>query len=908
MDAPETIPDSVPMDVEDEGPKVGPVTARVESQQRKPQAAVKQAVEWAKNNIQAFPGGQWICKIGGALLKFEVTQQGSLNQLELGKSIKDAKPWCQLVKHTDSPWCWAAEDRTLELTLYKNGKVRVTLHSADGDEHNLATSTDIKRVISLESASMAWNRSFHQILHLATVCEEVEGKDEVLHLAFQGIMQLFQWVSDFSGLCEICLKQSRNVVMADVAKRSTTFLRKKVFKEPSETQHFTHFFVGTALLTGLCLQWPKEKWSRDNLRKNAMEACVQSFGQLLSEGKPEALCNAISLHHGTWVSETKALEALWDQLEEVLKLPEIEDLPHASVLKVVVATSRKLQRDLPLHSKSCKELIGSAGSDKLQCGAVIQELCRKSLHLQKCIVVKTGGPSRAAKDIFQELFRPLLTMPKISCVFHVGMSCCRMLPNAAEFAEVIGQQIAKFWTTADLFRFLEDFWNRLCAETLDADDEKRGFLLNFHSQVAIQDALKVAWSTQSSLSSLRPAAAMEALMQVASSWMKADVLCDLSLLSLDVWQQLMSATATSSQFELLLAAAINSMLPESAQTYQFLRMIQETIPSKDAELRRQAGEAVASMKPRSLALRDIVGSDGGDGLSEAELPPSLTFFVKFYRAAATGYLPRKAYTRLAEVCQRPASSTLLFTLVENMALALRIANLPATLPLQLFPTLGSKAEELKIELQRQMQLLEWLVAKWGFQEIARPRAEMKKTLREVDDLPLMELEREVQSSCEIFQCLDQYDKGQEMFEFLQHFMRSGSALVKPLLEHCASVYAKQQGQWSQDDLTSLDFHGFCQVVGLCHRDLGTLAAGTHPINMQLELELLVWQLLVAEFLQKNTDMRREINLLLGYFLPPDQARLRQQLLVDAFRVHRRLGQYVSRCFIPLTKKVGSSLL
>jgi len=31
----------------------------------------------------------------------------------------------------------------------------------------------------------------------------------------------------------------------------------------------------------------------------------------------------------------------------------------------------------------------------------------------------------------------------------------------------------------------------------------------------------VAWSTQSSLSSLRPVAAMEAMMQVASTWMKA---------------------------------------------------------------------------------------------------------------------------------------------------------------------------------------------------------------------------------------------------------------------------------------------------------------------------------------------------------------------------------------------------
>ena len=63
-----------------------------------------------------------------------------------------------------------------------------------------------------------------------------------------------------------------------------------------------------------------------------------------------------------------------------------------------------------------------------------------------------------------------------------------------------------------------------------------------------------------------------------------------------------------------------------------------------------------------------------------------------------------------------------------------------------------RSDELKIELQRQMQLLEWLVAKWGFQEIARPRAELKKKLSKVDDLPLVEVQREVQSACEIFQC------------------------------------------------------------------------------------------------------------------------------------------------------------
>ncbi len=33
----------------------------------------------------------------------------------------------------------------------------------------------------------------------------------------------------------------------------------------------------------------------------------------------------------------------------------------------------------------------------------------------------------------------------------------------------------------------------------------------------------------------------------------------------------------------------------------------------------------------------------------------------------------------------------------------------------------------------------------------------------------------------VFPGFDQYDKGQEMFAFLRHLMRSGSALVKPLL-------------------------------------------------------------------------------------------------------------------------------
>eukprot|EP00434_Breviolum_minutum_P026891 symbB.v1.2.023772.t1/scaffold2157.1/size90202/5 len=270
----------------------------------------------------------------------------------------------------------------------------------------------------------------------------------------------------------------------------------------------------------------------------------------------------------------------------------------------------------------------------------------------------------------------------------------------------------------------------------------------------------------------------------------------------------------------------------------------------------------------------------GARLDEAELPACLMFFERFYRAAAEGYLPRKAYARLSDVVSQKGTCTCLNTLMTNIETTLKISN-PSESCTELFKRQALRSDELKIELQRQMQLLEWLVAKWGFQEIARPRAELKKKLSKVDDLPLVEVEREVQSACEIFQCFDQYDKGQEMFAFLRHLMRSGSVLVKPLLEHFASVYARQQGQWSQDVMTSLDFQGFCQVVRLCHRDLEVLASGD-------QVSAMVWQLLVDEFLQKATDMNREISLLLGYFLPTDTKNfeVRQQLLGDAFRIHR----------------------
>ncbi|OLQ10741.1 hypothetical protein AK812_SmicGene5514 [Symbiodinium microadriaticum] len=241
-------------------------------------------------------------------------------------------------------------------------------------------------------------------------------------------------------------------------------------------------------------------------------------------------------------------------------------------------------------------------------------------------------------------------------------------------------------------------------------------------------------------------------------------------------------------------------------------------------------------------------------LCQEDLEPSLRLFVEVYRVASQGHLPRKE-------CQTSS----LKHLVGNVEAVLKI--------------------ELKVELQRQLQLLEWLVAEWGFQEVARPWSELKQKLMKVEDLTLAQVETEVQSACDVFKCFDQFDNGQEMFAFLRYFMRAGSALVKPLLEHFAVVFAGQ-GQWSHDAITSLDFDGFCQVVRLCHRDLQTMASvGSSAADV---VDSKVWRLIVAEFAKGEANMLdKEIELLLHYFLGDGMKKsCRRLVLVSAFRIHR----------------------
>ena len=75
--------------------------------------------------------------------------------------------------------------------------------------------------------------------------------------------------------------------------------------------------------------------------------------------------------------------------------------------------------------------------------------------------------------------------------------------------------------------------------------------------------------------------------------------------------------------------------------------------------------------------------------------------------------------------------------------------------------------------------------KWRFQEVARSRGQLKEMLSRVEDLTLVEMEKEARGSCDFFKSFQ--DDGQGTFDFLQHFMRVGSVLINPCLEHFADT-------------------------------------------------------------------------------------------------------------------------
>ena len=170
---------------------------------------------------------------------------------------------CQLEKHTDSPWMWAAPDRSIELILEEDCTVKVTSHQGGKSFQHRAEPSNKKAVISPHAASKAWNQALKTILHIATVYNDPEGMDEVSCAVLEGILQLFEWVSEFCDLFETCLARNRNVLMQPLAEHVAHFLG-EVGPECPDTQYFTRFFLGTVLLAGFLGQFLVGVWNTTN--------------------------------------------------------------------------------------------------------------------------------------------------------------------------------------------------------------------------------------------------------------------------------------------------------------------------------------------------------------------------------------------------------------------------------------------------------------------------------------------------------------------------------------------------------------------------------------------------------------------------------------------------------------------
>ena len=178
-------------------------------------------------------------------------------------AYQDETYLCQLEKHTDSLWMWASPDRSIELILEEDCTVKVTSHQGDRRFQHRAEPSNKKTVISPRVASIAWNQALKEILRLVTEYNDPEGIDEVLCAVLEGILQLFQWVSEFCDLFETCFAKNRNVLVQPLAEHIAHFLG-EVSPECSDTQYFTRFFLGTALLAGFLGQCWVGIWNKTN--------------------------------------------------------------------------------------------------------------------------------------------------------------------------------------------------------------------------------------------------------------------------------------------------------------------------------------------------------------------------------------------------------------------------------------------------------------------------------------------------------------------------------------------------------------------------------------------------------------------------------------------------------------------
>ena len=230
----------------------------------------------------------------------------------------------------------------------------------------------------------------------------------------------------------------------------------------------------------------------------------------------------------------------------------------------------------------------------------------------------------------------------------------------------------------------------------------------------------------------------------------------------------------------------------------------------------------------------------------------LQFFRQLRKVASEGHLPHRACAELVNAGEGHAPKRHLLNLMDNVDAVCA----DATRFIDEIREQWQTSEDLRLELQRRLQLLEWLVETYKFDEIASDRDRLKQQMARSEDRTLLELQHLVQNACDVFKGFNQR---QETFDFLQHFMRAGSALVNPLLQHFAFLFASESGLTEEE--ARLEFEDFGQVVQRCHEELRKLALGEKDVAVDAD----VWKLVVKEFRKPEVRMEKEIDLLLEFF-------------------------------------------
>lgn len=300
-------------------------------------------------------------------------------------------------------------------------------------------------------------------------------------------------------------------------------------------------------------------------------------------------------------------------------------------------------------------------------------------------------------------------------------------------------------------------------------------------------------------------------------------------------------------------------------------------------------------------------------------PRVVHLFRALSRAMETGRLPVNAYRLLSSVdAARGASSTAM--LIENMDVANQYDG-GTTKVCEVLESQWAKCDELLSGLGKQVQLSEWLVNTWRFQELESNVDMLKASLANAALESLNKLKDNADCASEVFRNLGPLDGGEEILSFVQYFLRWGSVLFSPLLEHSATSFVSERSRLVQSGSSmqvSLDFKSFGQVLELCYEDLQTLALGpsAEPRKKQGasagRVDAQVWEIVVREFTKDAAAMPRELDLLFAYFTPsgdgaprsffekvthhfrqPDSLSQRRGVLEDACRLHTTVSMIPS---------------